>query len=435
MPQNAPMSHTAFAPALTHEPTITPEFADMFDLLEQTKQNVFLTGKAGTGKSTFLHYFRKHTKKSVAVVAPTGVAALNVQGQTIHSFFRLKPAFVNVAEFKPSRRSIFRELELLIIDEISMVRADVFDGIDHTLRAARKSTEPFGGVQVCVIGDLFQLPPVISRQEQAFYAQYYASPFFYCTNAYEAADFKMVKFSTIHRQNDADFIHILNAIRGGHCDTAELEALNARFNSRVTPAPGTLVLTTTNALADEINRSKLENLPGRASMYEGEMKGEFGINGDRLPAPDELTLKVGAQVMFVKNDSAGRWVNGTIGIVEKLTADTITVRIGEITYDVEPEKWKSVSYEFDEAQDKIVEKTLGSYTQFPLILAWAITIHKSQGKTLERVIIDLGNGAFAPGQLYVALSRCKSLSGIALKQPVTHADIRCDADVIAFMQE
>jgi len=427
---------TATATTETYkQPKITREFAEAFDLLENTRQNVFLTGKAGTGKSTFLQYFRDHTDKEIAVVAPTGVAALNVQGQTIHSFFRLKPAFVNVAAFKPSRRRIFKELELLIIDEISMVRADVFDGIDHTLRFARKNNQPFGGVQVCVIGDLFQLPPVVSTEEKAFYGQYYHSPFFFCTKAYESAGLKTLQFNTIHRQNDAAFIRILNAIRAGMCDGIELEALNSRVNPKATPAPGTLVLTTTNALAEDINTTKLNKLPGSPRVYEGVMNGEFGMKGGRLPAPEQLALKVGAQVMFVKNDSDMRWVNGTIGMVEKLEQETITVRVGDATHDVEREKWKTIGYEFSETEGKIIEKTLGTYTQFPLMLAWAVTIHKSQGKTLERVIIDLGTGAFAAGQLYVALSRCKSLTGIAIKQPVTMADIRCDKEVVEFMRK
>ena len=419
-----------------NQPKITPEFSAAFELLEKTKQNVFLTGKAGTGKSTFLQYFRANTAKKIAVVAPTGVAALNVQGQTIHSFFRLKPAFVDIKTLKPMRYNrVLKALELLIIDEISMVRADIFEGIDHSLRLARKIDKPFGGVQVCVIGDLFQLPPIISNNEKDFFAELYASPFFFSSKSYETAEFETVQFNTIHRQNDADFIGILNAIRAGDCGAGELKTLNARVHPKATPAPNTLVLTTTNALAEDINSTKLAKISGKPRIYEGETSGEFGMNGARLPAPEELALKINAQVMFVKNDSDGRWVNGTIGIVEELSNDIVRVRVGDILHDVEQEKWKNIGYEFSEEEGKIAEKTLGSYTQFPLILAWAITIHKSQGKTLERVIIDLGSGAFAAGQLYVALSRCKTLSGIALKQSVTQKDIRCDPQVVEFMQE
>lgn len=422
------------ASALSGDTQFTPEFSEAFDLLEHSKRNLFLTGKAGTGKSTFLHYFREHTEKKIAVVAPTGIAALNVLGQTIHSMFRFKPGFIHTGDLKYDRRKLFKELELLIIDEISMVRADVFDAIDHFLKLARKNDEPFGGVQICAIGDLFQLPPIVSSEEKTFFAQYYASPFFFATKAYEAADFSAIQFQTIHRQNDETFINVLNAIRGGTCSEHELGILNNRLHPRATPAPGTLVLCTTNALADNLNESHLSKLPHSPRQYTGELKGDFGLSGIRLPASQELALKMGAQVMFVKNDSDGRWVNGTIGIVTAMGSDTIEVKVGDRHYDVEREKWKTVGYEFSEIHDKIVEKPLGTYTQFPLQLAWAITIHKSQGKTLERVIIDLGNGAFAAGQLYVALSRCKTLNGIALKQPVSHSDIRCDSAVVAFMR-
>jgi ATP-dependent exoDNAse (exonuclease V) alpha subunit len=413
---------------------VTPEFSDAFALLEHTRTNVFLTGKAGTGKSTFLQYFRQHTKKKIAVVAPTGVAALNVGGQTIHSFFRLKPTLIDVTTLKPIRNKVLKALQLLIIDEISMVRADVFDGIDHSLRIARRSNESFGGVQLCVIGDLFQLPPVITHHESELFSQRYRSPFFFCTQAYEDAEFKRVEFSHIHRQNDAEFIGILNAIRNGVCQEPELHTLNNRHIAKATPAPGTLVLTATNALAESINNTKLAALSGRLRTYTGVTSGNFGLQDTRLPAAESLRLKEGAQVMFVKNDSGGRWVNGTIGIVETLEDEHITVRVGEFSYDVKPEKWKNLSYELSETTNKIVEKTLGSYTQFPLALAWGITIHKAQGKTLDRVIIDLGHGAFAAGQLYVALSRCKTLSGIALKQPVSPKDIQCDPEVVEFMQ-
>ncbi len=426
--------HSSTLKPITRE-ELTPEFAYAFDLLEHTDQNVFLTGKAGTGKSTFLQYFRTHTQKSVAVVAPTGVAALNVSGQTIHSFFRLKPSFVNADDIKPIRNPMLKKLDLLIIDEISMVRADVFDGINKSLQLARRSTAPFGGVQVCIIGDLFQLPPVVANHEKEFFAQYYASPFFFATEGYAQADFQTIVFNTIHRQQDEAFIGILNAIRAGDCPPAMLSLLNARVQARAVPAPGTLVLCSTNNLAERINEVRLGALAASARTYSGTLQGNFGLQGERLPAPESLMLKAGAQVMFVRNDPEGGWVNGTIGIVEHLGDDVIRVRVGDVVHDVEQEKWKTISYEFSEEQDRIIEKPLGSYSQFPLTLAWAITIHKSQGKTLERVIIDLGTGAFAAGQLYVALSRCRSLSGIALKQPVTQADIRCNGEVVAFMRQ
>ncbi len=413
---------------------ITTEFKQAFELLENTQANVFLTGRAGTGKSTFLHYFRKHSAKQIAVVAPTGVAALNVGAQTIHSFFRLKPGFVDVKALKPARTRVLRNLELLIIDEISMVRADMFDGIDRILKIARKNNAPFGGVQICAIGDLFQLPPVVTRDEKQIYSNFYSSPFFFCSKAYQEAKFTTIQFTTIHRQNDGAFIQILNAIRAGTCDAIELEALNSRLNPKASPAPGTLVLTTTNVLAEEINQKKLESLAGKMRSYKGEISGDFAMQGARLPSPEMLILKIGAQVMFVKNDRENRWVNGTIGIVQQLDDDIVTISIGDEIHEVERETWTSLGYELSKESGDIVEKTLGTYKQFPLLLAWAITIHKSQGKTLERVIIDLGNGAFAPGQLYVALSRCKSLSGIALKQPVTNKDISCNDEVVEFMK-
>ena len=420
--------------ALTLQPTLTDEFKHAFDLLENSRNNVFLTGKAGTGKSTFLNYFREHTKKRIAIVAPTGVAALNVNAQTIHSLFRFAPRFIHTHEIRPDKRKIFRELELLIMDEISMVRADMLDGIDYFLRAARRNDQPFGGVQICVIGDLFQLPPVVSTEEQAFFKQYYDSPYFFAAKVFPASGFRVIEFNTVHRQKDEVFIRILNHIRVGECNERDLKHLNIRLHTTNQLAAGELVLTATNALADAINISNLKSLEGEEFTYKGEFKGDFGLKGPRLPASETLSLKKGAQVMFVRNDSEGRWVNGSVGIVETLEEDIITVRTQSGCYAVEQKKWQTLAYEYSEEEERIVEKVLGSYTQFPLMLAWAVTIHKSQGKTLERVVIDLGRGAFAPGQLYVALSRCKTLEGITLKRPITVWDSMCDQRVIDFMR-
>lgn len=412
---------------------ISDEFKLAFETLENGKENVFLSGKAGTGKSTFLQYFRQNTKKNIAVVAPTGVAALNINAQTIHSLFRFSPRFIEPENIKTDKRKIFRELNILIIDEISMVRADVFNGIDCFLKISRKNNLPFGGVRVCVIGDLFQLPPIVNRDEQNFFAQYYNSPYFFATKAFEEAKFRYIEFTKVHRQSDPDFVNILNSIRNGACGSEHLGKLNARAVQGQNLQEGTLILTTTNAIADTTNTKRLADLPGIAKKYSGEVKGSFGLSGARLPAQEELIIKKNAQVMFVKNDSDGRWVNGSIGIVEDFEDDNIRVRTDSGVWNVEREKWKTLAYEFDEEKEKIVEKTLGTYSQFPLMLAWAITIHKSQGKTLDNVIIDLGNGAFAAGQLYVALSRCKTLQGITLRKPAAYRDIKCDARILDFM--
>lgn len=412
---------------------LTEDMEHVWRLLETTRTNVLLTGKAGTGKSTFLQLFRKHTRKNMAVVAPTGVAALNVQGQTIHSMFRFPPRFIHPQNIKPDRRALFRKLDLLIIDEISMVRADVLDGINLFLQLSRQSDRPFGGVQVCMIGDVHQLPPVVSEAEQNFFSQYYSSPYFFNTRAYQQAGCEKVEFQTVHRQRDTQFIQLLESIRYGSCNMRELTELNERV-SQEPPAAGTLILSSTNAIADRINAMRLAEIPDSPRTYHGAMKGQLNVQGARLPAPEELTLKIGAQVMFVKNDTQGRWVNGTLGKVEYMSDEEIVVSTDKGAQSVSAEKWQTIGYEWEDSQGRIVEKVLGTYTQIPLILAWAMTIHKSQGKTLDRVLIDLGRGAFAPGQLYVALSRCRSLANITLARPVKLSDMPCDTHVLQFTQ-
>lgn len=415
---------------------VCPLFQKTFQQIENTTQNIYINGRAGTGKSTFLNYLRRSTRKKIAIVAPTGIAALNVGGQTIHSFFSFKPGFIDITALKPQRSRVLSALELLIIDEISMVRADVFDGIDATLRQVRKNNQPFGGVQLCVLGDLLQLAPVVTAEEKSFFERYYSSPFFFEANVYKKAHFVLVNFDTVHRQKDDKFINLLDAVRRGDCTSEDLEKLNSRVILRASPAPGTLVLTSTRANADSINQTQLAKLPGNERVYQAVFDGQFNLQSNHLPAPDKLRLKQGAQVMLVKNDNEKRWANGTLAVVEQLYLESISVRIHDKIYEIGPEKWDTIKYELDEKKDKLAEKSLGSYRQLPVTLAWAITIHKSQGKTLARIIIDLGQqGAFAAGQLYVALSRCQSLGNIAIKQPITLEDVRYEPKVKIFLQE
>ncbi len=417
----------------------TPEFERAIDLLENSKQNVFISGKAGTGKSTFLEKFRSTTKKNIAVVAPTGVAALNVRGQTIHSFFKIKTGLLDMANFKPARnQKLYSNIDLLIIDEISMVRADLFDGIEAVLRRNNDRSLPFGGVQICVIGDLFQLPPVITPDEKESYILSYTSPFFFASSNYQEANFELIKFDTVFRQADNDFVKILNKIRIGRSTPDIIDYINQRhlndFSFKNTP----ITLATTNAIADTLNQKQLSSLAGKTFTFKGQTNGDFAVDRGRLPSPEKLELKVGAQVMFTRNDVLKkRWVNGTIGTVTYVDDENIEVTIlnpsgRKKSLVIEPEKWVTYQYVYNEEKEKLEQKETGSYTQFPLMLAWAITIHKSQGKTLENVIIDLGNGAFAPGQVYVALSRCRNYESLVLKKAVRPRDIWCDKTIIDF---
>jgi len=419
--------------------TLTAEFEHALDLLENTHQNVFISGKAGTGKSTFLEHFRQKTKKNVAVVAPTGVAALNVRGQTIHSFFGIKTGLIDVASLKPTRnKKLLGNLDLVIIDEISMVRADLFDAVEKTLRANNDKTQPFGGVQICVIGDLFQLPPVLTNDEKAAYNLVYTSPFFFASPNYQTANFELVKFDTIFRQTDAAFIQTLNKIRIGRKTPDILTYINQRHTTDYDFQQSPITLASTNAIADKLNETELQALKGKAYTFKGAMSGKFSVERGRLPSPEKLELKIGAQVMFTRNDNPKkRWVNGTIGTVTFVDDENIEVTIfrpngSKRAYMLEPEKWVTYEYAFNEEKKKLEQKETGSYTQYPLMLAWAVTIHKSQGKTLENVIIDLGHGAFAPGQVYVALSRCKSYENLVLKQPIRARDIWCDPSILDF---
>lgn len=410
------------------------------DLLDTTLVNLFIAGRAGTGKSAFLDWYRKRTDRNVVVVAPTGVAALHVQGQTIHSFFGLTPGFIDVAHFRPTKnKKLFGAIDLLVIDEISMVRADVFDAIDMTLRANRNPSLPFGGAQICVMGDLFQLPPVVSRVEQQIYASRYETPYFFSSMAYASSGLQLIAFDTIFRQNEADFIKMLNRLRIGDNRDDVTGFFNQRHDKQLPEGTSVVTLTSTNAQADIVNSAELQKLTGAQWPYQGKASGRFEKDADKLPAPLKLELKMGAQVMFTRNDAAKkRWVNGTIGIVTGLENERVLVTVKEgrhtYTHTVTPETWTAYTY-VATPEGKIQQQEAGSFTQFPLMLAWAVTIHKSQGKTLDAAVIDLGRGAFAPGQLYVALSRCKRLDGMSLVRPIRASDIRTDPAVLNFARK
>ncbi len=419
---------------------LSQEFNYALDVVEKEGRHLFLTGRAGTGKSTWLRLFRQTTRKKVVVLAPTGVAALNVGGQTIHSFFGFPPRPMNARDIRKRRfRKLYERMEVLVIDEVSMVRADLMDHMDRFLRLNRGNDEPFGGVQLVLVGDLFQLPPVVaSEAEQYLFSEYYASPWFFDAHVMQELlpAFEMVELRRVFRQDSRYFLRLLDAIRMGMVDHEDLEDLNERYQPHFGDEPGYITLSPYNRLVDRINLRHLRNLDTPARTYRATISGTFD---PRLyPTEAELQLKVGAQVMFVVNDQAGRaYVNGTIGQVVALQPERVIVEVTESdesrTIEVEPHEWEIVRYKAsDDKPGEIETEVVGTFRQLPLRLAWAVTIHKSQGKTFERVIIDMGRGAFETGQTYVALSRCRTLEGIVLKQPIRLQDIRTDERVVEF---
>ena len=416
--------------------------------IKATGRSVFLTGKAGTGKTTFLKYITKTTAKRFVVLAPTGVAAINAGGSTIHSFFQLPlcPYLPDVPELvteyqmperyrslRKERAKIIRTLDLLIIDEISMVRADLLDAVDMTLRKYRRNDRPFGGVQLLMIGDAQQLSPVVKDNERQYMSQVYPSPYFFHSKALSKLQYVTIELQKVHRQKDADFLEILNAVR----ENRLTQSLLAKLNSRVGVEPpvmedGTepIRLTTHNVRADEVNSRKMAALPGDPYSFIAQVDGDFPENA--YPAEEELQLKPGAQVMFIRNDSEGNYYNGKLGRVEKISNGVVTVcdREGQLI-DVNPVEWPNAQYELDDDSGEIRQNVIGTFKQIPLRVAWAITIHKSQGLTFDNVIIDAG-AAFAFGQVYVALSRCRSLEGIVMESPVRASVIYADEHVAAF---
>jgi ATP-dependent exoDNAse (exonuclease V) alpha subunit len=417
------------------------QFTLALDLMEKGNRNIFLTGKAGTGKSTLLQHFRDTTAKNVVVLAPTGVAALNVKGQTIHSFFKFRPDVtpdsVRSMNVYSSTRRVYERLDAIVIDEISMVRADMLDCIDAFLQIYGKYPDlPFGGVQMIFIGDLFQLPPVVPPQERDIFRQVYPSPYFFDAKAYQYLKPVVVELGKIYRQEEENYIRILNAIRNNSIGRDELIQLNQRYIQNFSPATDDfyIYLTTTNRIADLINEEHLQKLDSPPVQWEGIVSGAF--DSKNFPTRDVLELKQGAQVMLLNNDSAGRWINGTIGRVTKVNDENQEVIVELADGDeveVKPFKWDIYRYEFNEDTEQLEAQSVGSFTQIPLRLAWAVTIHKSQGMTFPKVVVDIGEGAFAHGQTYVALSRCSRFDGLVLTKPIEKRHIILDSRVVEFM--
>lgn len=417
--------------------TVTPEFQTANTAI-QNGENLLILGSAGTGKSTFLKWLRRQLqdKKRYAVLAPTGMAALNVGGQTIHSFFGFKAQLITGSDgwHKPRNPKVFENLDLLVIDEISMVRADIFDGIERFLRKyGKRPGSPFGGVQIVLMGDLCQLPPVVRRDEAAHFETLFETPFFFSSPAWEAGNFGIIEFTHIFRQTDLPFINLLNEIRHGSRDSGVIDALNRRLTP--TPPAGAVILAARNRTVDDINQRELEKLTFLPRTYMAKVSGDADPNA--FTTPIELVLKPGARVMFTRNDINQRWVNGSLGEVLRCDTETVTVKLdtGE-THIVEPVKWEATKYKFDEETQAPQPSVAGTFTQIPLTLAWALTIHKAQGQTLANCVIDLSDGgAFAEGQLYVALSRARSLEGLHLTQPVQQKDIRTAPAVLGFYSD
>lgn len=414
-----------------------PELELAFDYIRETSTHVFLTGKAGTGKTTFLRRVISESSKRLAVVAPTGVAAINAGGMTIHSLFQLPfglfiPGLQNqnkLQHFSRQKLDLLRSLELLVIDEISMVRADLLDAVDEVLRRHRKDDRPFGNVQMLLIGDLHQLPPVVKPEDWDSLKKFYDTPYFFGSHALKKTSYVSIELKHIYRQADADFIELLNKVRDNKLDQETLQTLNSRYR-RGFKAPQNeahITLTSTNAAAQEINNKNLAALPNKPRSFKALVSGEFPPSS--YPTEEHLELKVGAQVMFVKNDPspAKRFFNGKLGQITAFTEQAVVVRCEGEKVDIEvlPAEWQNIKYSLNEESKQIEEKILGTFTQYPLKLAWAITIHKSQGLTFDRAIID-AQTAFAHGQVYVALSRCKSFEGIVLVSPILNSSVKTD---------
>ena len=409
------------------------EFLEAFEILENTNNHIFITGKAGTGKSTLLKFFKLNTAKKTVVLASTGIAALNVGGLTIHSFFRFPPKLIIKDVIRRIRnRNTIKQIDTIIIDEVSMVRADLMDGIDYALRINRENMKiPFGGVQMVFFGDLFQLPPVVEKDVKEYLNENYDSPYFFGSKVFKETKIKYIELNKIFRQKDKKFIDLLNRIRNKNEIGKALTLLNDRVDCRKTEINRhRVILTTTNSKASDINNEKLSKLSDKEYNYEAKIVGELGEKS--YPTERSLKLKKDAQIILIMNDPQRRWMNGTISQIAGLSRDSIQIAIDDYTYEVPKVTWQKIAYKYNAEKKEIEEKTIGTFEQYPLKLAWAITIHRSQGQTFNNVFIDIGHGAFTHGQVYVALSRCTSLEGIILKKPISESDIIFDKRIYEF---
>lgn len=431
------MTHAGQTPA-SHN----PELQLARDFVEHTRSNIFLTGKAGTGKTTFLHNLKHDTPKRMIVTAPTGVAAINAGGVTLHSFFQLPfgpqvpGSNLQQRRFSREKTNIIKGLDLLVIDEISMVRADLLDSVDAVLRRYKHRERPFGGVQLLMIGDLHQLSPVVKDDDWQLLKPYYDTRYFFDSHALKQTDLVSIELKRIYRQSDADFIELLNRVRDSRLDPATLKLLNSRYRPDFHPGRDTdyITLTTHNRKADQINERQLQALSSKPFSFTASVEGDYPAHS--YPTSETLVLKKGAQVMFVRNDGSAekRYFNGKIGKITRLDEDIITVRCPDDSQEiaVEPVTWKNIKYTVDEKTRDINEEVIGTFSQFPLRLAWAITIHKSQGLTFEHAIID-AQAAFSHGQVYVALSRCKTFEGMVLGSPLSPGAVKTDTTVAQFV--
>ncbi|MEM1372394.1 MAG: AAA family ATPase [Pseudomonadota bacterium] len=414
----------------------TPEFEAALDFINTCEGHLFITGRAGTGKSTLLRALRDASGEDTVIVAPTGLAAVNVGGQTIHSFFGLPPRLIRPEDIKRSRNGrVMRNMHTLFIDEVSMVRSDLMAAIDQSLRLNRgRPREAFGGVRLIMFGDLHQLPPVVQEAEVAEHLETtHGGPFFFSVSALqEGVGTYLIELSHVFRQSDEALISVLNRIREGDVDEHDLAVLNDRVSPIRTLSEGDpyVILTPTNAAAQRINAAYLDALPSPPFIYEAGVTGEFAQGAH--PTDTQLTLKRGAKVILLRNDADRRWVNGTVARIADLSPTEVKIEVDGKDYDLEPVAWENRRYAFDQNKDKVVETVAGTFKQFPVRLAWALTIHKSQGLTLDRAFVDLGRGTFAHGQAYVALSRCRSLEGLALARPLKPRDILFDPSALGY---